>query len=225
MTTLASSVGQLQQLFGEVRGLTNRLVEPLSAEDCVVQSMADVSPTRWHLAHTTWFFETFVLQAAGGYEVFDPDYNYLFNSYYNALGEQFSRPHRGLLSRPGLDKILRYRQYVDRHMRTLFASERIAENILQAIEIGLHHEQQHQELILTDIKHVLSIHPAYPAYHDAPLAVTDNLRSDWCGYPEELIEVGHVGEGFGYDNEFPRHGTFPACVSIGGLASDLRTVS
>ena len=119
MTTLASSVELLLEQFEKVRRLTVRLIGPLSAEDCVIQSMPDVSPTRWHLAHTTWFFETFVLEAAGDYEVFDPAYNFLFNSYYNAIGKQFSRPDRGLLSRPGLDQILRYRQYVDRHVRDL----------------------------------------------------------------------------------------------------------
>ena len=104
MTAVDSSVEQLLERFVQVRHMTERLVPPLSAEDCVIQSMSDVSPTRWHLAHTTWFFETFVLQAVGEYKVFDPDYNYLFNSYYNAIGKQFSRPHRGLLSRPGLEQ-------------------------------------------------------------------------------------------------------------------------
>ena len=139
-----------------VRGLTERLCEPLSAEDCAIQSMPDVSPTRWHLAHTTWFFETFVLCQTSEYRPFDPDFAYLFNSYYNTVGEQFPRSRRGLLSRPGLARIQEYRRCVDQQLvQLLAAADGLDEAVAGVVQLGLNHEQQHQELILTDIKHVL----------------------------------------------------------------------
>src|SRR5438477_4888422 len=141
--------------FGEVRALTDELAAPLSDEDQVVQSMPDVSPTKWHRAHTTWFFETFLLSPrVGRYCAFDPAYTYLFNSYYEAVGPRHPRPHRGLLSRPSVAEIARYRRYVDDAMHRLIDHAGDAE--VELIELGLHHEQQHQELLLMDIKHVLS---------------------------------------------------------------------
>src|SRR3954447_11339180 len=153
--------------YREVRSLTQRLCEPLVTEDYVVQSMPDVSPTKWHLAHTSWFFETFVLGPLDpGYRVFDPAFAYLFNSYYEAVGPRHPRPQRGLLSRPTVDTIGAYRDHVTAAVLRLAeeAGEAIWREAAPLIELGLHHEQQHQELLLMDIKHVFSVNPLLPAY-------------------------------------------------------------
>ncbi|MBC7804075.1 MAG: ergothioneine biosynthesis protein EgtB [Candidatus Parcubacteria bacterium] len=202
----------LAQRYDAVRSATAALAEGLSAEDCALQSMPDASPVKWHLAHTTWYFETFVLeQAAARHEPFHPAFRYLFNSYYNALGEQFSRPHRGLLSRPGLDEIRRYRAHVDERMRSLLAGKPLAVQTLAIVELGLNHEQQHQELILTDVKHLLSLNPLAPAYREGsaaaamastPLAFVRHEAGD--------VEIGHDGIGFAFDNEQPRHRQYVA---------------
>ena len=159
------------QRYLAVRAATRALAAPLSAEDCALQSMPDASPAKWHLAHTTWFFETFLLAPhASGYRVFDPTYGFLYNSYYEAIGARHPRPERGLLSRPALDEILAYRQHVDEAMLSL--QER--EDLFPLIELGLHHEQQHQELVLTDLKHLLSRNPLRPAYEKPwPLAAIE----------------------------------------------------
>src|SRR3954471_24938740 len=154
--------------YREVRSLTERLCEPLVTEDYVVQSMSDVSPTKWHLAHTSWFFETFLLTPhLPGYTPFDPHFGYLFNSYYVAVGDRHCRQNRGLLSRPTVNDVYAYRRHVDEHMLRWLASldDRQTAAFHQEIEIGLHHEQQHQELMLTDIKHVFWVNPLRPAYH------------------------------------------------------------
>ena len=184
-----------------VREATLALVAPLSAEDCAIQSMPDASPAKWHLAHTTWFFETFVLQPhAAGYRVFDPAYGYLFNSYYNAIGERHPRPERGMLSRPSLEEVLAYRRHVD---RALLSAGALPEAL---IELGLQHEQQHQELILTDLKHLLSRNPLSPAYQKSwPLTPIRARATRWIGFAGGLHEVGHAGGGFAFDNETPRH--------------------
>lgn len=195
--------------YQRIRQFSDQLSAPLSAEDCMVQSMPDVSPTRWHLAHTTWFFETFVLAHRAGYKAFDLQFNYLFNSYYNQVGAQFPRAQRGLLSRPGLEQIRKYRASVDWHMAELLQSSAISEQMASAIRIGLHHEQQHQELMLTDIKHVLSCNPAYPAYGGEDFDDADPAGAkDWMVVEEGLYEVGHAGAGFAFDNESPRHKVF-----------------
>ena len=150
--------------YGRVRATTERLASVLSAEDQTVQTMPDVSPTKWHRAHVTWFFETFVLgEYAAGYRVFDDAYAYIFNSYYEAVGARHPRPERGLLSRPGIDEIARYRAYVDAAMEPLLRDPD-QPGLAELITLGLHHEQQHQELLLMDIKHVLSRNPLHPAY-------------------------------------------------------------
>jgi len=194
--------------FLAVRGLSEQLVAPLSAEDQTVQSMPDTSPTKWHLAHTTWFFETFVLRLhAPDYRVFDPAYEYLFNSYYEAVGPRHPRPQRGLLSRPGVEEIMAYRRHVTGAMAELL--EGGGDNMQALIELGLHHEQQHQELILMDAKHMLSLNPLRPAYRLASHAVvTDAWPLDWIRFDGGLVEIGHKGEGFAFDNEGPRHRTW-----------------
>ena len=189
-----------------VRRVTQALAKPLSAEDCVVQSMPDASPVKWHLAHTTWFFETFILERRAGYRPFDPAFRVLFNSYYNAVGEKHPRPERGLLSRPGLEEVLAYRRHVDEAMVGLLVEKRPPADVLELIELGLNHEQQHQELVLTDVKHLLSRNPLKPAYQKQwPLTPIRARAPWWIACEGGLGEIGHAGPGFGFDNESPRH--------------------
>jgi ergothioneine biosynthesis protein EgtB len=206
-TTQHALTIDLQEQYHAVRRFSQRLCQPLSPEDCTIQSMPDVSPTRWHLAHTTWFFETFLLGQLPDYRAFDPSYEYLFNSYYNTVGKQFPRPQRGLLSRPGLDEIWEYRRYVDQKMADLLAGDAADDQDLRRIvELGLQHEQQHQELILTDIKHVLSCNPLFPAYRAASKPVTGGaVAPEWLDFDEGLYRIGHEGDRFAFDNEAPRH--------------------
>ncbi len=186
-----------------VRRATMALARPLSAEDCALQSMPDASPAKWHFAHTTWFFETFVL--AGRAPAFDPAYRVLFNSYYESVGEKHPRAERGMLSRPGLEEVLAYRRHVDEAMPELLAREPDA-TLAAVIELGLHHEQQHQELILTDIKHLFSRNPAKPAYQKQwPLTPIRARKARWLPFAGGLCEIGHAGPGFAFDNEGPRH--------------------
>ena len=198
--------------YDAVRRLTETLCEPLETEDYVVQSMPDVSPTRWHLAHTTWFFETFVLaKATADYQPFHPAFAYLFNSYYNAVGEQFPRPLRGVLSRPTVKEVFAYRSYVDDAMRSLLVGLDAANgaDCLSVIETGLQHEQQHQELLLTDVKHVFSCNPLHPVYKSR-LRLPDSTVPDmsWKAHDGGLQWIGYGGQGFCYDNERPRHRAF-----------------
>ena len=195
--------------FLAVRDLSEQLAAPLSAEDQTVQSMPDASPTKWHLAHTTWFFETFVLrQHAPGYRLFDPAYEYLFNSYYEAVGPRHPRPQRGLITRPGVEEIMAYRRHVTGAMTELLV--RGAANVVAAlVELGLHHEQQHQELTLMDAKHMLSLNPLRPAYRQAAHAVVADVAPlDWIHSQGGLVEIGHEGDSFAFDNEGPRHRTW-----------------
>ena len=193
--------------YGDVRRRSQALCKTLSAEDQVVQSMQDVSPTKWHLAHTSWFFEHFVLaEYVPGYPVFDPQYQHLFNSYYYSVGEMFSRPSRGLLSRPTVAQIYDYRAHVDEAMTELLSGS--GDPALQfLVELGLNHEQQHQELILTDIKHVFSINPLGPALvEQAPGIRSSAVPSlGWRNYTGGIREIGADGTGFCFDNETPRH--------------------
>jgi ergothioneine biosynthesis protein EgtB len=196
----------LRQRYNAVRQRTLRLAEPLSAEDACVQSMPDASPAKWHLAHTTWFFETFVL---GSRPPFDPDFRVLFNSYYQQVGDRHPRAQRGLLTRPSLARVLDYRAAVDGRMHALLA-QCMPQPVAELVELGLQHEQQHQELLLTDIKHLLSCHPLWPAYQ--PLAAETAPASDpdlaWLPVLPGLHAIGHVGDGFSFDNERPRHQVF-----------------
>lgn len=196
--------------FAEVRAHTESLCRRLSPEDCNLQSMPDASPAKWHLAHSTWFFETFVLSTQDGYEPFDPAFNFLFNSYYNAVGERHPRPKRGMLSRPSVAEVYRYRAVIDERMAAFLAA--ITEDQLQTVApiltIGLHHEQQHQELILTDILHAFSLNPLKPAYnargHRSAIG-NQQSKMTWLDFESGVRWIGHEGDGFAFDNEGPRH--------------------
>jgi len=196
----------LRQRYTDVREHTEDLAAPLSPEDQMVQSMPDVSPTKWHRGHTTWFFETFVLPRQNAdYSPFHPAFGYIFNSYYEAVGSRHPRDQRGVISRPGVGEVADYRAHVDKAMAELFDS-RSDDQTLSLAELGLHHEQQHQELLLMDIKHVLSCNPLLPEYRSSEetFAAVSN-RLGWAEHPGGQVEVGHSGFGFGFDNEFPRH--------------------
>lgn len=193
-----------------VRAQSEALCAPLAVEDYVIQTAPEASPAKWHLAHVSWFFETFLLQEyLADYVEFHPRFGYLFNSYYEQAGTFYPRPQRGLLSRPGVEEILRYRAHVDERMLMLLecAGEEVWPVVRQRLEIGLNHEQQHQELLLTDLKLNLGANPLYPAYRDdlpqAPQAAAPPLH--WLEYPGGIEEIGHGGDGFAYDNEMSRH--------------------
>jgi ergothioneine biosynthesis protein EgtB len=190
--------------YQAIRAATEALAAPLSAEDQVVQSMPDASPAKWHRAHITWFFETFILQPrVPGYRVFDERYGFLFNSYYEAVGPRHPRPSRGLLTRPGIAEIADYRRHVDAAMIALLAD--CPADLVDLVELGLHHEQQHQELLLTDIKHAFSANPIRPVYRPAvPQAASDTAPA-WFDIPGGIYEIGHDGNGFAFDNEGPAH--------------------
>ncbi len=222
MNAASSPIGDsatLARQYRQIRGQTEDLCRSLSPEDCAVQSMPDASPVKWHLAHTSWFFETFILKdAVPGYRRFDERYRVLFNSYYNAVGEQHPRPQRGLLTRPSLAQIYAYREHVDQQVLELIARGRI-DGAGEILTLGLHHEQQHQELILMDIKHLFSCNPLFPAYGEqrgphmqnaalAPLRWQRFEGGDWW--------IGHRGGGFAYDNEMPRHRVAGGAFELAG---------
>ena len=199
----------LLRRYQQVRAHTEWLASALSAEDQQIQTMADVSPAKWHRAHTTWFFERFVLQdLVAGSAAVDPAYDYLYNSYYEAVGPRHRRDQRGLLSRPGMAEVARWRERVDAAISEALSDGELLAPALARIELGLHHEQQHQELLLSDILHVLSCHPHAPVYREG---------DDWAGPPRSgraslwqhfnggLVEIGHAGSDFAFDNEGPRH--------------------
>jgi ergothioneine biosynthesis protein EgtB len=201
--------------YDSVRKRSLALAEPLSDEDCGAQSMADASPVKWHLAHTTWFFETFILEAMETpFQAFHPAFRVLFNSYYNGVGERHPRPRRGLLTRPSMDEVRAYRANVDVRIARLLAALPENEQLAALIELGLQHEQQHQELILTDVLHLLAQNPLYPTYsagmsEPAPLAAESGAEPRWIGFAGGLVQVGHSenggADGFCFDNELPRH--------------------
>ena len=209
----------LTKRYRDVRSLTERLCSSLKTEDYVVQTMTDVSPTKWHLAHTTWFFETFVLsEHYEDYRPFHPSFSYLFNSYYVQAGERHERSQRGALTRPTVAEVFEYRAYVDLHMAELLDSrpELFSGGPDCVLEIGLNHEQQHQELMLTDIKHVFSVNPLKPAFRSFEMpAAADETRLNWTSFDEGVYEIGFDGNGFHYDNEGPRHRQFLDAFGIG----------
>ena len=190
-----------------VRRTTLALAAPLSPEDCAIQSMPDASPTKWHLAHTTWFFETFVLEdCEATFKPFDPAYRILFNSYYHTVGDRHSRPERGMLSRPSLEDVLAYRANVDERLEAALDAGRIDAAHGALLELGLQHEQQHQELLLTDVKHLLSRNPLQPVYSKSwPLTSVHVTRPRWIGVSGGAHQVGNEGNEFAFDNETPRH--------------------
>lgn len=209
----------LLQNYKSVRKFSRSLCEPLVTEDFIIQSMPDVSPTKWHLAHTTWFFETFVLKKIiDDYLNFHPMYSYLFNSYYVQAGERFPRPERGLLSRPTVEEVLSYRDFVDEKIIGLLENsgdDKIKE-IESIIELGLNHEQQHQELMLTDIKHVFSINPLHPAYSNSEKQELKYMQElEWIPFDEGIYTIGHDGKEFCFDNEKPQHRVFLESFKLG----------
>ncbi len=203
---------ELQGRFREVRAATETLAAPLSPEDQTVQSMPDVSPTKWHRAHVTWFFETFVLAPhEPDFQHFNEKYWFLFNSYYEAVGPRYPRPDRGLVTRPGAQDVGVYRDAVDDRVLNLLAEldAGTLEKVAPTVELGFHHEQQHQELLLMDIKHVLSLNPLDPAYAIAPsVTATESTPLNWVEFDGGLVDVGYSGDGFHFDNEDPRHKTY-----------------
>jgi ergothioneine biosynthesis protein EgtB len=208
----ASAVGR----FPEVRGATEALCSPLAVEDHVVQSMPDASPAKWHLAHTTWFFETFLLAAVRrGYRSPFPQYDFLFNSYYNAVGERHERSRRGLLSRPTVAEVYEYRRRIDAEVLAAIEAG-LPPDAAAVLEIGLHHEQQHQELILTDLKHMLAANPLRPGYAERiaafPSAAVPPAR--WIRHEPGVRRIGHDGAGFAFDNEGPAHRVFLEAFEI-----------
>ena len=199
----------LLRRYLQVRDFSENICETLEPEDCVIQTMPETSPTKWHLAHTSWFFETFLLkQFFPGYESAHPQYGFLFNSYYNAVGPFFSRPNRGLLSRPTVNEVFHYRSDVDLLASQLIesADERLLSRLEPIVTLGLHHEQQHQELMLTDIKNVFWQNPLRPAFRIRDYAKPQPVPAvKWTKFKEGTYWVGHQGSEFSYDNESPRH--------------------
>jgi ergothioneine biosynthesis protein EgtB len=198
----------MNRLF-ETRRLSLELASPLSAEDMTVQAMEDASPTKWHLAHATWFFETFVLERhLQGYQPFDETFSYCFNSYYESLGARQPRPRRGLLTRPSVERILSYRAHVDRALEQLLGQSLTPDSeVLRLVETGVNHEQQHQELLLTDILALFAANPLRPAYRARPHADRphESDPTSWIEFPGGIHLIGDQGDGFAFDNERPRH--------------------
>jgi ergothioneine biosynthesis protein EgtB len=219
---MGSSTGRpaIAFAFEHVRQRSVHLAEPLSPEDCCAQSMPDASPVKWHLAHTTWFFETFILEPReagqeGGFQPFHPAFRVLFNSYYNGVGDKHPRPRRGLLTRPQLGEVLAYRANVDRRIARLLDQNPDDRELAALVELGMQHEQQHQELILTDVKHLLAQNPLLPAYLDSPLGASEPAeRLSWVEFEGGLAEIGHTGRGFAFDNELPRHRQYLAPFAL-----------
>ncbi|MBL4833035.1 MAG: ergothioneine biosynthesis protein EgtB [Pseudomonas sp.] len=200
----------LKARFEQTRAFSLDLVAGLTPEDCQLQSMADASPVKWHLAHTSWFFETFILaQLANAPPPFDESFKILFNSYYVGVGERHLRAERGLLSRPGLDQVIAYRTHVDRHILSALDTQSLSGEHLDLLELGIQHEQQHQELITTDMKHHFACNPLQPAWRETSAdqvpQAADNDFKGYVAFSGGLVEIGHQGRQFSYDNELPRH--------------------
>ena len=209
LDTICSPQSDIVEAYRFVRDRSLKLIAPLSAEDTVVQSMPDVSPTKWHLAHSSWFFEQFLLSSQGGYEPLRPGWQFLFNSYYESVGPRHDRVQRGLLSRPTLAEVIEYRHRVDDGMAPVLDRAASDSELASLITLGLHHEQQHQELMLTDIKHVFSVNPLEPSYQrEAPFGLPGHaLPMRFVRGSAGIVEIGHHGEGFAFDCETPRHRT------------------
>jgi ergothioneine biosynthesis protein EgtB len=210
MSVASPETPALAARYREVRQASERLAAPLSAEDCQGQSMPCASPVKWHLAHTTWFFEEFVLDPfLPGFERWHDRGAYLFNSYYNHVGGRIARGERGLMTRPSLDEVRAFRAHVDACMERVLGDEALLRQAGDRIELGLQHEQQHQELILTDVKHLLAQNPLFPAYRSTDESCEANADAAppmrWVSHAGGLVEIGHSGDGFAFDNESPKH--------------------
>ena len=205
--------------YKSVRNFSHKLCKPLVTEDYVIQSMPDVSPTKWHLAHTSWFFEAFILsKAEKNYKSLHPQYNFLFNSYYVQVGERHTRAYRGLLSRPTVEQVYEYRSYVDKNMLHFLenSDDKTFNDFAFVVEVGLNHEQQHQELLITDIKHVFSVNPLKPVYKEISYEQTNNIPPlEWMNFEEGIYEIGFGENTFCYDNETPRHKEFVQSFKLG----------
>ncbi|HMQ04050.1 MAG TPA: ergothioneine biosynthesis protein EgtB [Pyrinomonadaceae bacterium] len=220
----------LAKLYLAVRNFTQKLCEPLETEDYIPQPIVDVSPSKWNIAHTTWFFEEMILRSSlPGYKVFDPDFGFLFNSYYNTIGDRTARDHRGDLSRPTVKKVFQYRKYVDEHMIQLLSAPRSAasgsshpaerKNLTDLVVLGLNHEQQHQELFLTDLKYTFSVNPLFPAYREdhAPEELSQlpaSASGQFIDIEKGIFDIGHIGSGFCFDNELARHKVYLESFAI-----------
>ena len=208
MLELREVLSPLAARFAQVRDHTMALAAPLSDEDCQAQSMPDASPVKWHLAHTAWFFETFILEPfEPAFAPFHPAFRVLYNSYYNGVGAQHARPQRGLVTRPSRAEIVAYRQNVDARMLALLERRRSPE-LAALVELGLQHEQQHQELIVTDVMHLLSLNPLFPAYQPEAIVPAQDGPLAWHDFAGGIVPLGHEGETFCFDNERPRHRQF-----------------
>ncbi|MFY7846393.1 ergothioneine biosynthesis protein EgtB [Chryseobacterium gambrini] len=198
---------QLFENYRRIRARSVEICEPLETEDFVVQPVVDVSPPKWHLGHTTWFFETFILiPNLNNYQVFNSQYNFVFNSYYETIGARVIRTDRGNLSRPSVADIFQYRKYVDEQMETFLLNNDLSDDLKKLFELGLNHEQQHQELLLTDIKYILGHNPLFPAYNENfPLEKSEPENLEMLSFKEGIYEIGFEGEGFCFDNELNRH--------------------
>jgi len=198
---------ELESLYTSVRNYTEEICEPLETEDYILQPTVDVSPAKWNIAHTTWFFEEMILKKfAPDYQEFDQQFGYLFNSYYNSVGERTVRDRRGDLSRPTVRRVFEYRQYVDEKMRE-FLRQDLSEEIRELLVLGLNHEQQHQELLITDLKYTFSVNPTFPVYKEG-FALVEKGEIEPNGFAEiegGIYEIGFQGEGFHFDNELGRH--------------------
>ncbi len=221
-TRMASSAREDVAFYRRVRAVLPELARGLSAEDMTAQSMPDCSPGKWHLAHTSWFWEAMILSAEPGYQPVDPQWGLLFNSYYEALGERVARPDRGLITRPGVEEVLDHRREVDRRMIAWLGEDRGDARTRYLVRLGLHHEQQHQELFLMDMLHLMSHSPLDPAaFSDEPRsAPAEPARGGWERFDGGLVEIGHAGGGFAFDNESPAHRTWLEPFEI---AADLTT--
>ena len=209
----------LIEFYDQVRSYTEELCKPLEIEDYIPQPIVDVSPSKWNIAHTTWFFEEMILKKfVADHEVFDPNFSFLFNSYYNSIGERTARDHRGDLSRPTVKRVFEFRRYVDERMRTLLQAGEMSEGMEDLVILGLNHEQQHQELFLTDLKYTLGLNPLFPAYREgfAPEERVEHLGSSFIGVEGGVHEIGHDGDGFYFDNERARHKVYLDDFEIAG---------
>lgn len=210
--------------YGKVRAHTQELCAPLKTEDYVPQPAEFTSPAKWHLAHTTWFFEQFILsQHVRGYQVFDPNFSFLFNSYYNNVGQRTLRAHRGLMTRPTVDEVYAYRHHVDSHMQAWLTSGELDKEVEKLVVLGLNHEQQHQELLVTDLKYLLGLNPIFPVYKEGfTPSIGKNNETGFATLKEGVYEIGHKGTGFHFDNEEATHKVYCQEVKLAkGLVTNV----